>query len=88
MANFVVANTAFSWAGIQVRVGDVYEDDHVLYVQFPARFDRQQAFVTGSPGTVLAAGTLGATIVGSVPVTNDGGTVLGYVPLYDAITEP
>lgn len=87
MANYVICNVAFEWSGKQYRPGDVFEDDADVYLQFPTRFDRQNVYVTGGEGTVLAAGTVGGTIVGSVPVTNSGGTVLGYMALYDEITD-
>jgi hypothetical protein len=84
--NFVVANTNFDWAGVKIRVGDVFVDTHTFYVRFPTRFDRQQTYVTGSPGTVLVGGTLGATVAGKLPVTDSAGTVLGYVALFNEIT--
>lgn len=86
MANFCVCNVAFDWSGRRFHVGDVIEDDNSAYVLFPGRFDRQQEYVTGSAGTVLTGGTLGATVVGKLPITNSAGTVLGYVPIYNAIT--
>lgn len=94
MANLCVCNIAFEWSGQQFRVGDVVEDDSSVYVMFPSRFDRQDTalsevpvgYVTGEAGTVLAGGTLGTIIAGAVPVANAGGTVLGWVPLYNEIT--
>lgn len=84
--NFVVCNTTFDWAGKQIRVGDVFEDDHELYVRFPTYFDRQQSFVTGNAGTVLTGGTLGSIVAGKLPITDSGGTILGYAPIYNTIT--
>lgn len=77
----VFANVTFDHAGRQVRVGDVFDDTHELFTLFPSRFTR----VPSSFGAASAGGTLG-TVVKKVPVTDSGGTVVGYVPVYDDIT--
>jgi len=82
----VVVSTAFDFAGHHYDVGDVVDTDSYVYSAFPGNFSLQAAYVTGSPGTVLTGGTLGTVITGKVPITNDGGTVLGYVPIYNEVT--
>lgn len=79
-----VANKAFAWAGIQVRVGDVYEDDSQIFTLFPGNFSVPDAGPLRSSGAA-AAGTLG-TVVKKLEVFDSLGTSLGYLPIYDAIT--
>lgn len=85
-ATYAVCNTHFDFAGIVYRVGDVVASTHGIVTRFPTRFDVQAAVVYGSPGTVLSGGTLGTVIAGKLPITDSGGTVLGYVPIYNGIT--
>ncbi len=54
----VQASTAFDWAGKKVEVGDVFEDDHILNVTFPASFAAVPADFAG--GTITGNITLDA----------------------------
>jgi hypothetical protein len=77
----VQATAAFDWAGIKVEVGDVFEDDHILYVKFPSKFAVPNVAVGNS-----AAGTTPGNCVKKIEVFNSAGTSLGFLAVYDAIT--
>lgn len=86
----IEANVSFDHGGRQVKVGDLFDTTHYLYALFPSRFtavtsgDVSAASVyTGA--TATTASTLG-TVIKNVEVFNTGGTSLGFVPIYDAIT--
>ncbi len=82
----VVANVAFTHAGLQVRVGDVIDSTHVLFTLFPSRFTPRYGDAAESVGTAgTTAGTLGS-LLASAPIRDTGGTVIGYMPVYGTIT--
>ncbi len=81
----VVAKVAFNFAGWNVRVGDVYDSSHDLFVLFPTRFNVHQGNTVsvGTAGTT--AGTLGS-LLASAAIYDANGTVVGHMPLYGTIT--
>lgn len=77
----VQATAAFDWAGIKVEVGDVFEDDHILYTKFPSKFSVPNIAIGNS-----AAGSTPGTCVKKIQVFDASGVSLGYLAVYDAIT--
>lgn len=70
------ANTSFDYAGQQIRVGDVVEDDHYLFTRFPTRFTAQYAGGTAltdqSGGTATSGGTVAVIAAGTADATSAG----------------
>lgn len=84
MAVYARCITAFDWAGVQVKVGDLYDTTSLFYTRFSSKFDTPEVGI--GPGTALTGGTLGSIIAGKIPVTDANGTSLGLMPIYNVIT--